>query len=178
MEGGINICSQKSLHSLVLCDTELPDQLPQSQTSKFQRMDPERISRGLVLLEPKFSNITPSRPFASEMIPLGKECLRKKTLWRMMKLRRYQERWGRRARCITRESKDFECFPVRNSLSSTKFVFGILLCIVICDFCQLSLPALKMTLDGWKLVSNKHLQSKSLHSLVLSFTELPDQLYP
>ena len=70
----------KSLHSLVLCDTELPDQLPQSQTSKFQRMDPERISRGLVLLEPKFSNITPSRPFASEMIPLGKECLRKKTL--------------------------------------------------------------------------------------------------
>ena len=33
-----------------------------------------------------------------------------------------------------------------------------------------------LTLDGWKLVSNKHLQSKSLHSLVLCNNEHTDQL--
>ena len=39
--------------------------------------------------------------------------------------------------------------------------------LFVCKFCQSLLPALKMTLDGWKHVSNTHLQSKSLQSLVL-----------
>ena len=51
--------------------------------------------------------------------------------------------------------------------------FSVYLSVI---FVLLLLPALKMTLDGWKLVSNKHLQSKSLHSLVLCNNEHTDQV--
>ena len=107
---------------------------------------------------------------------------RRKTLLRTMKLRRFQEDWrqGRTYypnRYITLDSTGGREWKsgVRNSLPDAIFVFGILLCIFVCKFCQSLLPALKMTLDGWKHVSNKHLQSKSLQSLVLCHndTQLP-----
>ena len=88
-----------------------------------------------------------------------------------MKLRRFQEDWRQVRTTGGREWKS----GVRNSLPDAIFVFGNLLCIFVCKFCQSLLPALKMTLDGWKHVSNKHLQSKSLQSLVLCHndTQLP-----
>ena len=41
--------------------------------------------------------------------------------------------------------KKVKIWSTGNSLSASNFVFGILLCIVVYEFCQLLLPALKMT---------------------------------
>ena len=169
----INICSQKVSNHWFCVTMIHPNQLPLVRHLN-PVVGPRKNLQRFGLAWTKFSNNTPSRPLASEMIPRGKDCLRRKTLLRTMKLRRFQDDWrqGRTYypnRYITLDSTGGREWKseVRNSLPDAIFVFGILLCIFVCKFCQSLLPALKMTLDGWKHVSNKHLQSKSLQSLVL-----------
>ena len=79
----------------------------------------------------KFSNNTPSRPLAIRNDPSGKDCLRRKTLLRTMKLRRFQEDWrqGRTyypKRYITLDSTGGREWKsgVRNSLPDANFVFS------------------------------------------------------